>query len=282
MASHFQPDPELCHQYAHFASHLARWQFKILYWTMFITNLLVLFLASWVYTKGQLALERYSPQAHRRATVLRTYIFLCLACVVISTVIVVMEAYALLALQFCDGENLMSLYWSTWTMTQLGSLIAMVGIILALLNSLMNRKHPPWALALGTPVLVIAGALHLFHECTKRRVKKMRGRRSRVTAEEPPMSQANTIHSPGEEDMETDEGVHAEFIGFTVEGGPIVRFINPLPNSTPNHAEILGYCDNNRPIVAYRKGVIAFVSESDAAATEDGRSTATKERASSR
>lgn len=60
----------------------------------------------------------------------------------VSTVIVVMEVYALLALQFCDGEDLMSLYWSTWTMIQIGSLIAMVGIILAMLHSLRSSKHP--------------------------------------------------------------------------------------------------------------------------------------------
>lgn len=59
-----------------------------------------------------------------------------------STVIVIMEAYAIMALQFCDGEDLISLYWSTWTMIQVGSLIAMVGIILALVNSLSNRRHP--------------------------------------------------------------------------------------------------------------------------------------------
>lgn len=73
---------------------------------------------------------------------LKTYILVCLGCVLLSTLIVVMQAYALLALQFCDGEHLMSLYWSTWTMTQVGSLIAMVGIILALLHSLRDRKHP--------------------------------------------------------------------------------------------------------------------------------------------
>lgn len=60
----------------------------------------------------------------------------------VSTVVVVMEAFALLALQFCDGEDLMSLYWSTWTMIQIGSLIAMTGIILALLHSLWDSKHP--------------------------------------------------------------------------------------------------------------------------------------------
>ena len=67
---------------------------------------------------------------------------MCLMCVVLSAVIVIMEAYALMALQFCDGEHLMSLYWSTWTMIQVGSLIAMVGIILAMLHSLKNSKHP--------------------------------------------------------------------------------------------------------------------------------------------
>lgn len=60
----------------------------------------------------------------------------------LSTVIVVMEAFALMALEFCDGEDLMSLYWSTWTMIQVGSLIAIVGIILALLHTLRNRRHP--------------------------------------------------------------------------------------------------------------------------------------------
>lgn len=60
----------------------------------------------------------------------------------VSTVIVVMEAYTLLALQFCDGEDLMSLYWSTWTMIQIGSLIAMVGVILAMFHTLRNNTHP--------------------------------------------------------------------------------------------------------------------------------------------
>lgn len=46
-----EPDPELCRKYAQFASHLEKSQFLIIYWTMFITNLFVLFLASWSYTK---------------------------------------------------------------------------------------------------------------------------------------------------------------------------------------------------------------------------------------
>lgn len=31
----------------------------------------------------------------------------------------------------------------------------------------------PWALALGTPVLVIAGLLHLIHDCVKKRINKI-------------------------------------------------------------------------------------------------------------
>lgn len=124
--------------------------------------------------RGQAALEKYADFPKQRSRYLRRYIGMCAVCVLVSAVVVTMEAYALLALQFCDGEDLMSLYWSTWTMIQVGSLIAIVGIILALFHTLQNRTHPPWALALGTPVLVIAGFLHLFHDCTRKKVKEMK------------------------------------------------------------------------------------------------------------
>ena len=57
--STFVKDPELCEKYAGFASHMVRWEFKIIYWTMFITNLFVLFLASWTYTKYVLSFVVY-------------------------------------------------------------------------------------------------------------------------------------------------------------------------------------------------------------------------------
>ena len=47
-----------------------------------------------------------------------------------------------MALKFCYGEDHMSLYWSTFTMIQVGSLIAVCGVILALLHTLRDRKHP--------------------------------------------------------------------------------------------------------------------------------------------
>ena len=60
----------------------------------------------------------------------------------LSVVAIVMEVYALMALQFCDGEELMSLYWSTWTMMQVGSLIAIFGILLSVTNSLRGNQNP--------------------------------------------------------------------------------------------------------------------------------------------
>lgn len=59
-----------------------------------------------------------------------------------SAVMIVMETFCLLALQFCDGEDLMSLYWSTWTMLQLGAEIAILGILLALWHQICNIKAP--------------------------------------------------------------------------------------------------------------------------------------------
>lgn len=102
--------------------------------------------------------------------------YLCLLYMSISIVCLVMEVYALLALQFCDGEDLMSLYWATWTMLQLGSMVAIAGIVLAVFNNIRGNKNPPWALALGTPVLVVAGIGHAVHVSMRKRVEKARGR----------------------------------------------------------------------------------------------------------
>ncbi|KAM4055172.1 hypothetical protein HRG_005977 [Hirsutella rhossiliensis] len=60
-------------------------------------------------------------------------------------------------------------------------------------------------------------------------------------------------------DAYDDDKLQAELIGSTVEGGPIVRFLEPLASSC-HRGEILGY-GGERPIVAYRKGLVAFVPE---------------------
>jgi hypothetical protein len=138
---------------------------------------------------------------------LKKCMYFCAAYSTLSIVAVVMEVFTLLAVQFCDGEDLMALYWSTWTVMQVGGLVAMFGIILATFNQICGRKNPyvnnpfsprprkkkkkpacfpflirihvnihhrPWALALGTPVLVVAGIGHAMHAGMKKRVKRVR------------------------------------------------------------------------------------------------------------
>ncbi|OIW34492.1 hypothetical protein CONLIGDRAFT_626506 [Coniochaeta ligniaria NRRL 30616] len=102
----------------------------------------------------------------------------CSIYALISVVAVVFEVFALMALQFCDGEDLMALYWSTWTVMQIGSLIAIFGVLLAVFHTIRGRKHPPWALALGTPVLVVAGLGHIIQGALHKKVKSVRGRSS--------------------------------------------------------------------------------------------------------
>ncbi len=62
--------------------------------------------------------------------------------------------------------------------------------------------------------------------------------------------------------------MQVEFIGSTAEGGPIVRFLGPLPKSLRQHGEVLGYTEDDRPIMAYRRGTITFSPEQDVEAAE--------------
>jgi ABC-type maltose transport system permease subunit len=80
-----------------------------------------------------------SPQYRRQ---MKKCMVVAGCCSTISVVAIVMETFALLALQFCDGEDLMMLYWSTWTMLQIGSVIAIFGVMLHIIHSLRGRKHP--------------------------------------------------------------------------------------------------------------------------------------------
>ncbi|GJC80101.1 hypothetical protein CT0861_08691 [Colletotrichum tofieldiae] len=245
-------DPVRCAHYARFASHLDRWQFDLLYWLLFVFNLFILFLAAWNYTRTLDAVSELPETDAKRKKAIKRCIWFNLFCVCVSLATVIMEVFTLMALQFCDGEDLMSLYWSTFTMIQVGSLIAVCGVILALVHQLRQRKNPPWALALGTPVLVIAGLFHYFHMCLARRVKKAASRkRKNSDAGTLPMSQVNTIQV---ESSDEDDGVQgAEIIGLTMDGGPIIHFKDAVPYNLPDSSEIIGRCENDKPIVICRR-----------------------------
>lgn len=57
-----------------------------------------------------------------------------------------------------------------------------------------------------------------------------------------------------------------EFVGFTVEGGPIVRFPTASVIDYGPHMDLLGYSNGERPMVAYRKNSIQFIADNKEAA----------------
>lgn len=71
----------------------------------------------------------------------------------------------------------------------------------------------------------------------------------------------NTIQGNVEDDFENLPSVLGEFIGFTVDGGPIVRFSGPISINLNSDSgpEVLGYSEGTRPVIAYQKGSIQFL-----------------------
>ncbi|KAK0730454.1 hypothetical protein B0H67DRAFT_596588 [Lasiosphaeris hirsuta] len=278
MAGGFSPiDPVRCVHYAAFAAHLDRLAFDFIYWVLFILVIVMLFLASWKYSGDFEAAQKVEPGSREYRRRMKRCMLICSIYAAVSVVAVVMEVFALMALQFCDGEDLMSLYWSTWAMMQVGSLIAIFGILLAVYNGLRGNKNPPWALALGTPVLVVAGIGHAFHGAMRKQVKKVRTRslsRQRrasissgslsrlegVMTSDLPISREDTIraYESEKEDVENK----AKLLGFTTEGWPILQFLEDPGTILPDRGTILGKGGNGQVIVAFRKSTTTIVNNS--------------------
>ncbi|KAL2888218.1 hypothetical protein HOO65_040555 [Ceratocystis lukuohia] len=257
-----QKDPELCRHYAGFAAKLERQQFDVIYWLLFSFNLITLFTAARSYIKAQEALQRRvkGTKDYSRAT--SKYLYFCLFCLACSIVIVIMEVFTLLALQFCDGEVLMSLYWSTWTMMQVGSLVAICGIVVALLHIHRDRREPPWALALGTPILVVAGIWHFLQDVIVDNIRSLWTKAKASSKDEKapglPLSQVNTIRVSGPPTPEPSSPTtmaatidDADIIGFTLAGGPIVRFSNAVPSHQWGNPELVAQTVGGRPLLFY-------------------------------
>ncbi|KAB5551356.1 hypothetical protein GE09DRAFT_1223152 [Coniochaeta sp. 2T2.1] len=231
-------DDGKCMHYARFAAHLDRHHFDMIYWVLFVIVIFMLFAASWRYGRSIDAVQDLTPGSLEHKRKMQRCMLVCSVYAVISVVAVVMEVFALMALQFCDGEDLMSLYWSTWTVMQIGSLIAIFGVLLAVFHTIRGRKHPPWALALGTPVLVVAGLGHIIQGALHKKVKSVRGRgsirRSRLgpsSGDLGGMSTSETIAEDEEKDIESEYNYTARLLGYTPDGATIVQ----LCESTAPH-----------------------------------------------
>ena len=94
-------------------------------------------------------------------------------CLVLSVTCTVFEVFAAFNIEYCDGEDLMQLYWGFWSVLQVGSNIEIFGVMLQLWIALGNVKSPSWAVALGTPVLVFAALGWIIRECGKVVLRKV-------------------------------------------------------------------------------------------------------------
>lgn len=164
---------DLCEHYGDFFHTVPRPQAEATFWIFFVAVLFFLFAASWRFGR---VVERTEGMKVgnpvRQALVYRCFYY-ALMSGFLSTTIAVLEVFVLLTLQFCDGEPLSSLYWSVWTVLQVGAVVAIFGITLHVRHMIKGRKNPPWALALGTPVLVVAGLGHYFQGKIRRGTKKV-------------------------------------------------------------------------------------------------------------
>lgn len=116
-----------------------------------------------------------NTQCHRRKVRrLRThYLSIVSLCFVVSITCTTLEVFALFNIEYCDGEDLVQLYWGFWSVLQVGSNIAIFGVMLQLWIALGNVTTPSWAVALGTPVLVFAALCWIFREISKQTCKRI-------------------------------------------------------------------------------------------------------------
>jgi hypothetical protein len=92
----------------------------------------------------------------------------------------------------------MMLYWGFWTLIQVGSLIAIVGIMINLWYSLGEKENPPWIVALGTPVLVIAALGHAWQNCVRTAWRRWTGKAEKTrmwNVDEASMQRVYVVHS---------------------------------------------------------------------------------------
>jgi hypothetical protein len=106
----------------------------------------------------------------------RGYFCIVVLCFLGSLACIVFECFALFNIQFCDGEDLTQMYWGFWSILQVGSLIAIGGVLVQFWIVLSGVDTPPWAVALGTPVLVFAALGWMCKHKSDSAWEKFRGR----------------------------------------------------------------------------------------------------------
>ncbi|KAH8661511.1 hypothetical protein BGZ60DRAFT_433325 [Tricladium varicosporioides] len=181
-----EKDTQRCAHYARFMKHLSLTQANTIFWTLFVLTLALMCVSSIQHHKSirindlekNLPAEEVASPKYRRKVVDQRRFYLGVAgfCFLLAIVCVVMECFALFNIQYCDGEDLTQLYWGFWSILQVGSLIAIFGVMVQFWIVLQNVETPSWAVALGTPVLVFAALGWVFKHTFTNNWKRWRGK----------------------------------------------------------------------------------------------------------
>ncbi|KAI0521421.1 hypothetical protein F5B22DRAFT_662544 [Xylaria bambusicola] len=166
-----------CQSYARFTSNLDRIHIEALYWSLFFLVIIALLSTSCIFqwTMEYRNHPAFTTEKFRKK--LAVSLGLTFGIFLVATAMLVIEVFCLFGMQFCVEEPLIILYWSPWSILQFGSVIAILGVNLALLHHLCDMEHPQWALALGTPVLVVAGFGHLLTVIIRKLYSNVKTRR---------------------------------------------------------------------------------------------------------
>ncbi|KAF5870119.1 uncharacterized protein Bfra_010265 [Botrytis fragariae] len=260
---------EKCLKHGHFMHNLNASAVKSIFWVLFLIVLIMLTIATSAFTKSaHIAthiknaelhptisrdlcprLLSISKEKHRRTQIRCIYVSsLCLAVAITCTVF---EAFAASTLIFCHQLDMVFLYWSFWTLLQVGSTIAILGIGLAQLWSYLGRESLPVNVAIGTPVLIIAWlGVALEYLCKGWLSEKaLKSFETFVDGlmDSPRQSEPN---AEAENQASTSSVPVAELLGFTLDSRPIIAF-NRSSGTPHPMARHLSTTDDGRSIYIY-------------------------------
>ncbi|TVY85905.1 hypothetical protein LAWI1_G008372 [Lachnellula willkommii] len=121
-------DDKRCRHYARFMQHLDVAQANAIFWILFVVVLLLMCVAAYQHHRSnaipatepgtQRPTRRYRQHIQRLR---RRYLGIATLCFLLTICCIVLECFALFNIQYCDGEDLMQLYWGFWSVLQVGS-----------------------------------------------------------------------------------------------------------------------------------------------------------------
>lgn len=171
-----------CKKYGTFMRPVPNAAQEVFFWVPFTIVIILLTLAAISYEKSERAYwhgKHHPDEAEelklkqRRYRILSVIFTTILAILVILCV--VLEGLAGCALTYCGQHKLIWFYWGMWTLTQVGSLIAIIGVTVHQWACLGEHDVPPWNVALGTPILVITGIAHIAGTLIGKKFRKWAG-----------------------------------------------------------------------------------------------------------